>query len=629
MHENIRYKLCESMLELAASTFALKPLELVGYSSETNRTTLSFARCEGKVVKCTDTELLSRRNRDSCPRRLAAILRHCCNSNSTRFYFDASKWNLVFRSFPVAPHTGPFDSIRHIARHMADHIPKGAILERDVYFPPRAAKQNIRKVRPTIRKVRQVDTACFVCNLTDCEGGSSQPSPLTMLLCEKCNVGCHLQCHDPPIDAVPPGDWLCPRCTTNEYEQRRQQRIAENNAKLLDAGIRPDQELQELQELQPQPKQDRWDVMFRKLHDYCIENRRMPRARTEAPLRSWVDKQLRFFHDGTLPLEHKEKLDTIACWSWEKPEKAYSTRSVGAVAQTRRHAPRVAGLSDLPDGILIIVIARVCRIYTPHRLDTVRSLLLANKRLGTVMPKVAAQVARLLLGSPSDMNMPLYMQLNVDLILGIVSYEGPLCLKAALRDAFLRLASHAESEAHNALLVRAPSIMRLSKHRTQELAFRLMPYKDDRGPALGHAEVPADAARLVPAATVLFAALRHSVVHAIQSETYRGVALYRDLSPDDIEYVVTRIGGVGTTNRIDGRTFYRTLDSYLRETHMPLKQRPCLAVHGPLCFWDLTNIDDLMCAVQESSRTLRHFTAQFMFCGDGFFHTRPDFAWVF
>jgi hypothetical protein len=456
-----------------------------------------------------------------------------------------------------------------------------------------------------------------------------------MLLCEKCTVGCHLQCHDPPIDAVPPGEWVCHKCTTNEYEQRRQQRIAENNAKLLDAGILPDQELQEPQP-QQKPKQDRWDVMFRKLFDYCIENRRMPRARTEGPLRSWVDKQLRFFHDGTLPLEHKARLETITYWSWEKPEKPYSTRSVAlgvAVAQTRQHAPRVAGWSDLPDDILILIIAHVCRIYTPHRLATVRSLLLANKRLGTVMPKVAAQVARLLLVSPSDMNMPLYMQLNVDLILGIVSYEGPLCLKAALRDAFLRLASHdaqsAKNEAHNALLVRAPSIMRLSKHRTQELAFRLMPYKDGRGPALGHAEVPADAARLVPAATVIFAALRHSVVHAIQSETYRGVALYRDLSPDDIEYVVTRIGGVGTTNRINRCTFYRTLDSYLRETHMPLKQRPCLAVHGPLCFWDLTNIDDLMCAVEGSSRTLRHFTAQFMFCGDGFFHTRADFAWVF
>ena len=45
------------------------------------------------------------------------------------------------------------------------------------------------------------DTACDVCGSRD----SSHP----MLLCDGCERGRHLGCCDPPLDAVPEGDWYC------------------------------------------------------------------------------------------------------------------------------------------------------------------------------------------------------------------------------------------------------------------------------------------------------------------------------------------------------------------------------------------------------------------------------------
>jgi hypothetical protein len=34
-----------------------------------------------------------------------------------------------------------------------------------------------------------------------------------MLLCDWCEQGCHLACHDPPLAGVPEVDeWFCPRC---------------------------------------------------------------------------------------------------------------------------------------------------------------------------------------------------------------------------------------------------------------------------------------------------------------------------------------------------------------------------------------------------------------------------------
>jgi hypothetical protein len=47
-------------------------------------------------------------------------------------------------------------------------------------------------------------TACEQCQQLQPEG--------SMLLCDACDAGWHLQCLDPPLLAAPAGDWLCPTC---------------------------------------------------------------------------------------------------------------------------------------------------------------------------------------------------------------------------------------------------------------------------------------------------------------------------------------------------------------------------------------------------------------------------------
>lgn len=33
-----------------------------------------------------------------------------------------------------------------------------------------------------------------------------------------CGIGMHIDCCDPPLDAVPDDDWMCPRCAVPEPE---------------------------------------------------------------------------------------------------------------------------------------------------------------------------------------------------------------------------------------------------------------------------------------------------------------------------------------------------------------------------------------------------------------------------
>ena len=42
-----------------------------------------------------------------------------------------------------------------------------------------------------------------------------------MLLCDGCNFGYHMQCLDPPIEAIPDGDWFCPVCMQEEEDEQR------------------------------------------------------------------------------------------------------------------------------------------------------------------------------------------------------------------------------------------------------------------------------------------------------------------------------------------------------------------------------------------------------------------------
>jgi hypothetical protein len=288
----------------------------------------------------------------------------------------------------------------------------------------------------------------------------------------------------------------------------------------------------------------------------------------------------------------------------------------------------------LPESILVSIVEHVCRHYSKHRLAVIRSLLLANKRFGTVFcaPSIVALLPHLLLINPSTAPMPLYMQLNLHHILFIVASERP-GLNAAMRDELFRLArnpteTNADAEAHHQLIVRAPSLRRLAHRSMHQLSFGLRPNAfaddDDREPNLVPVSVTHLDDALVLAAASLFHDLRPAMLRAIRSESYDGTALYAGLSNDDIDYVLARIGG-DTRSRIDGwNSFARALDAYVLEASLPLRHRDCLRLHGPLCFWDLTDLGhNLIDAFDLNFHTLRRFNlhSHFVFCGSGFYHT--------
>jgi hypothetical protein len=47
---------------------------------------------------------------------------------------------------------------------------------------------------------------------TRCESCDSRDEGEKMLLCDTCDSGWHMQCLQPPLDAIPDGDWECPTC---------------------------------------------------------------------------------------------------------------------------------------------------------------------------------------------------------------------------------------------------------------------------------------------------------------------------------------------------------------------------------------------------------------------------------
>ena len=42
--------------------------------------------------------------------------------------------------------------------------------------------------------------------------GSLDGASVQMLVCDCCNEGWHTQCLQEPLEAVPEGDWFCPKC---------------------------------------------------------------------------------------------------------------------------------------------------------------------------------------------------------------------------------------------------------------------------------------------------------------------------------------------------------------------------------------------------------------------------------
>jgi cbb3-type cytochrome oxidase cytochrome c subunit len=59
-------------------------------------------------------------------------------------------------------------------------------------------------VDPSLAVVR-VGLRCMLCGS---KGGAAH-----MLVCDRCSRGWHMTCMIPPMDVVPIGRWVCPRCT--------------------------------------------------------------------------------------------------------------------------------------------------------------------------------------------------------------------------------------------------------------------------------------------------------------------------------------------------------------------------------------------------------------------------------
>ena len=62
------------------------------------------------------------------------------------------------------------------------------------------------EIHPELAQVA-ADMPCEVCGMPDEEH--------IMLLCDGCNSGWHIYCLEPPLEDVPDGEWLCPRCTSS------------------------------------------------------------------------------------------------------------------------------------------------------------------------------------------------------------------------------------------------------------------------------------------------------------------------------------------------------------------------------------------------------------------------------
>ena len=77
-------------------------------------------------------------------------------------------------------------------RVMRDHARKTA----PCYLPDVNDEYDPAKVRP------EADHRCEVCRCINC--------PNTMLLCDGCNVGYHMECLTPPMLEVLLGVWYCP-----------------------------------------------------------------------------------------------------------------------------------------------------------------------------------------------------------------------------------------------------------------------------------------------------------------------------------------------------------------------------------------------------------------------------------
>jgi len=149
------------------------------------------------------------------------------------------------------------------------------------------------------------------------------------------------------------------------------------------------------------------------------------------------------------------------------------------------------GIKDVPHAVLVQILERV-----DYDLAAAQALMSVDRRFRAAMLDergVAKLVVKTLLTTCSDQATTAYRQLNVGRILELVA-TGREGLKGALRSRILATARTAGTLVHDAMLVRAPLIMRVA---TQDDASALYP---------AH----------VRAARELFAAMRPSVERTIR-----------------------------------------------------------------------------------------------------------------
>jgi len=158
------------------------------------------------------------------------------------------------------------DTLRYAAVRSGSYVPKLKRFEvGDYVYVSRAPQTTLTiKARPVILRVKEVRSSgvlnlegrcgrtvamhiskCAPCHLPDidpridptlaapdesvqCETCHSADDEEYMLLCDKCNRATHLYCAVPPLEAVPPGIWLCSDClaqgfTASQVEQQRSQ----------------------------------------------------------------------------------------------------------------------------------------------------------------------------------------------------------------------------------------------------------------------------------------------------------------------------------------------------------------------------------------------------------------------
>ena len=98
------------------------------------------------------------------------------------------------------------------ALHLGASLALGADTDVDALV---AAEDALRRQRARTSPSRCSDddaeaveaTVCATCGSAEDEPGSND-----ILLCDACDAGYHMRCLQPPLEAVPEGDWFCAQC---------------------------------------------------------------------------------------------------------------------------------------------------------------------------------------------------------------------------------------------------------------------------------------------------------------------------------------------------------------------------------------------------------------------------------